>query len=136
MKGSDLWLVMVHMHCFVIVKVYCYDHEMHQFGLHQHIYVDVDTFDNMYDVNNRGKEEDDWLVVHAQYVNLWHAWRDHVFTALYPPIDLDIYMNIIKRFITLPCVTRCPRDTLRQPTCNPYNYETRAPRYNILLCME
>jgi hypothetical protein len=101
------------MHCFVIVKVYCHDHEMHQFGLHQHIYVDVDTFDNMYDVNNRGKEEDDWLVVHAQYVNLWHAWRDHVFTALYPPIDLDLYMNITKRFITLPCVTRCPRDTLR-----------------------
>jgi len=80
MNGSDLWLVMVHMHCFAIVKVYCPDHKMYQFGLHQNIHVDADTLDNMYDVNNRGIEEDDWLVVHAQYVNLWHVWRDHVFT--------------------------------------------------------
>jgi len=89
----------------------------------------------MDDVNNQGKEEDDWLVVHAQYVNLWHAWRVHVFPTLYPPIDLDLYMNITKCFITLPRVTRCLRDTLRQPTCNPYNYEPRAPRYNIFLCI-
>jgi hypothetical protein len=41
------------------------------------------------------------------------------------------YINIIRRFITLrERVTRHPRDTLRQPTCNPDNHELCAPRYN------
>jgi hypothetical protein len=46
-------------------------------------------------------------------------------------------MNIIRRFITPPWkrVTRYPRDTPRQPARNLDNYEPRAPRCNILVCM-
>ena len=46
---------------------------MHQFGLHQHILDDVDTLDDLYVVNHRGIMDDDWSVVHIEYVNLWHT---------------------------------------------------------------
>ena len=53
------------MHCFTIVEVHCSNRGMHQFGLHQHIPDDVYTFDDLHDINHRGKEEDDWSVVHV-----------------------------------------------------------------------
>jgi hypothetical protein len=53
---------------------------MHQFGLHQHIVDGVDTLVDLYVVNHRGIMDDDWSVVHIEYVNLWHAKRDHIFT--------------------------------------------------------
>jgi hypothetical protein len=40
---------------FTIVEVHCPNREMHQFGLHQHIPDDVDTLDDLHDVNHRGK---------------------------------------------------------------------------------
>jgi hypothetical protein len=81
-------------------------------------------------------------MVHVEYINPWHAMRDHIFIEWYPPIKLDLYMswymNITKRFIkqSLERVIRCPYDTLRHPTSNLYNYESCAPRYNRLVCMD
>ena len=45
---------------FTIVEVHCPNR-----GMHQHIPNDVDTLDDLHDVNHRGKEEDDWSVVHV-----------------------------------------------------------------------
>jgi len=91
---------------------------MHQFGLHQHIVDGVDTLVDLYVVNHRGIMDDDWSVVHIEYVNLWHAKRDHIFTKWYPPIEsylyMSWYMNITRWFI-IPqwkCVTKHPYDTL------------------------
>jgi len=42
-ERSDLWLLTVPIHCFVMVQVHCLDRVMHQFGLHQHSPNDVDT---------------------------------------------------------------------------------------------
>jgi len=49
-KGSDLWLV-VPIHYFVIVEMHCSDWVMRQFGLHHHIFDDVDTLDDFHIVN-------------------------------------------------------------------------------------
>ena len=49
-KGSDLWLV-VPIHYFVIVEAHCSDWVMRQFGLHHHIFDDVDTLDDFHIVN-------------------------------------------------------------------------------------
>jgi len=48
------------MYCFTIVEVHCPNR-----GMHQHIPNDVDTLDDLHDVNHRGKEEDDWSIVHV-----------------------------------------------------------------------
>jgi len=57
----DVWRnqMLVPMHYFDIVEVHCPDRVMHQFGLHQHISNDVDTFDGMHVVNHRHKMDDD-----------------------------------------------------------------------------
>jgi hypothetical protein len=52
----------------------------------------VGTLDDLDAINHRDKDEDDWLVLHAQYVNLWHVRRDCIFTYMYSPIELDFYM--------------------------------------------
>jgi hypothetical protein len=71
---------MVLMHCCTIVEVYFSNWVMHQFGLHQHIVDGVDTLVDLYVVNHRGIMDDDWSVVHIEYVNLWHARRYYILT--------------------------------------------------------
>jgi len=61
------------MHYFSIFKVHCLNIVMCQLGLHQHIPDDVDTLDNVYVINHCGKMDDDWSVVHVQYINLGNA---------------------------------------------------------------
>ena len=54
-------------HCFVIVEEHCLDRVMCLFELHQHIFDDVDTLDDMHVVNcHDKKKKKNWLVVHAK----------------------------------------------------------------------
>jgi len=64
-KGSDLCLSVVSMHCFTIVEVHCPNWVMCEFGLHQHIPDDVNTLNDLLVVKYRGKEENDYSMVHA-----------------------------------------------------------------------
>jgi hypothetical protein len=65
MEGSDLYLLVVLMHYLVIFEVHCPNRVMCQFGLYQHILDDVDTLDDLHVINDQGKMDDNWCVVHV-----------------------------------------------------------------------
>jgi outer membrane lipopolysaccharide assembly protein LptE/RlpB len=52
---------------------------MYQFGLNQHILDYVDTKDELHSISRQGRHEENWLVIHASYIDLWDARRYHVF---------------------------------------------------------
>ena len=65
MEGSDLYLLVVLMHYLVIFEVHCPNRVMCRFGLYQHILDDVDTLDDLHVINDQGKMDDNWCVVHV-----------------------------------------------------------------------
>ena len=106
------------LHCFNIVEMHFPDRVMWQFGMSQHILDYVDTCDELHDISRQGKQEENWLLIHRVYLNMWHARRDHIFVERHPTIDLDSYMRwylpITCRFITPTSsrYTTCPRTRL------------------------
>jgi hypothetical protein len=50
--------------------------------MHKHIPDDVDTLDDLHNVIHRGKEEDDWSMVDAQFVNLRHAEISYIYKVV------------------------------------------------------
>ena len=92
-ESSDLWLAWIPLHCFHIVKMHFPDRVMQQFGLSQHIPYYVDTRDELHDISRQGRREGNWLLIHAAYLDMWHAKRDQIFVERHLIIDLDSYMS-------------------------------------------
>jgi hypothetical protein len=52
---------------------------MQKFGLSQHISDYVSISGELHNISRLGKREENWLVIHAAYLNLWNARKDWLF---------------------------------------------------------
>ena len=72
-------LTQVLLHCFDIVEMYCLERVMQKFDLSQHISDYVGISGELHNISRLGKREENWLVIHAAYLNLWDARKDWLF---------------------------------------------------------
>ncbi|GFZ09841.1 hypothetical protein Acr_21g0004400 [Actinidia rufa] len=92
-EASYLWLAQIPFHYFDIIELYFLDRVMRQFGLSQHIPNYVDTGDELHDISRQGRREENWLLIHAAYLDMWHDMRDHIFVEWHLTVDLQSCMR-------------------------------------------
>jgi hypothetical protein len=66
---------------------------MRQFKLSQHISNYVDFGEKLHSVGCYGKYKENWIVIHASYLNFWDARKNSIFEEQKSIIDIDTYMT-------------------------------------------
>ncbi|CAI9088580.1 OLC1v1022948C1 [Oldenlandia corymbosa var. corymbosa] len=104
LSGREIWQTVSPLLCFDVVEMHYPDRVLRQFGQHQNIPSDCDTFRELHSVDRRGRQNTDWVQHHKQYVDMWSNRRARV--VCQPLIDgpmgySDPYMIWYRRITRL-----------------------------------
>ncbi|KAI4384300.1 hypothetical protein MLD38_002473 [Melastoma candidum] len=78
LDGQESWRARVPLICFSIVEWHYPDRVIRQFGDEQIIPGQCDAETRLHRIDMRGKSSDNWMHIHADYIQLWHHRGSHV----------------------------------------------------------
>ncbi|KAI4321788.1 hypothetical protein MLD38_035131 [Melastoma candidum] len=78
LDGEHSWRARVPLICFCIVEWHYPDRVIRQFGDHQLIPGICDAEARLHRIDMRGKQFDNWMHIHAKYVQLWLNRGSHI----------------------------------------------------------
>uniref|UniRef100_A0A2N9IZD0 Aminotransferase-like plant mobile domain-containing protein n=1 Tax=Fagus sylvatica TaxID=28930 RepID=A0A2N9IZD0_FAGSY len=79
--GKEIWRTVAPLICFHIVEKHYPDRVMRQFGMQQHIPLDVNTDEKLHSIDLRGQGQKNWEHSHAPHIELWQNRREHIASA-------------------------------------------------------
>ena len=78
LEGSHVWRAIVPLIFFHIVEWHQLDRVMHQFSLQQGIPDPLHQLEQLHDLTLCGKESDNWILLYASVIQIWHDIAQYV----------------------------------------------------------
>ena len=106
-SGIDIWMTISPLICFHIVEWHRPDRVLRQFGMRQRIPKACDTEAILHRYDLRGRQEDNWMDRHQEYIRRWNYRCDHIANAeafsevlAYNDPYMVWYRSITRLFVT------------------------------------
>ncbi|XP_020208668.1 uncharacterized protein LOC109793607 [Cajanus cajan] len=115
-RDALLWTSCTSIICFAIVEWHQSDRVKLQFRLFQDVPSPPNNLDNLHNIDMRGRQDENWVTRHAQWIDIWNNRREH--TLMGHPMQgplfhtreyMEWYMANSIYFLSVPRLLQDPR---------------------------
>ncbi|XP_029128999.1 protein MAIN-LIKE 1-like [Cajanus cajan] len=122
-RDALLWTSCTSIICFAIVEWHQSDRVKLQFRLFQDVPSPPNNLDNLHNIDMRGRQDENWVTRHAQWIDIWNNRREH--TLMGHPMQgplfhtreyMEWYMANSIYFLSVPRLLQDPRTRQQRRT--------------------